>query len=266
MTEETQVTLVLHGLDTDNKLVRARVFATKLTAFLSGLAAADKLANGKRVHEFVIAELAIGSAVVKIREKQKTRERPRFSSVGAYANALSSIYKGDRSASELPAPLLAAVTRLSNGADAEFAHGEVLFTQSDPIRIDDYLHRQSEKTREASRGTSAQTEERFYRGLARGSFDGVLRLMDGRGEMLRIKLVTTAGGVELDCVASQTQVPRIRELFNERVRVEGVAHYDGEQQLPVRIDINLIHEIKRRPDLVKWRGAVAFDTVASEDW
>lgn len=266
MIEENQATLVLHGLDIDNRLVRADVFAQKLTAFLRGLAAADKLANGKRLHQFVITGLAIGSARVNIREKQKTLKRPRSSGVVTYEHALAAIYNGDTHAQELPKSLLDAVASLTHGADADFAHGEVEFASHNVVRIDDYLHRQSQRTRELMRHPVQQLSHRYYRGLARSTFDGVLRVMDSRGKMLRAKLVTTAGGVEIDCVVNKSRVPEIRELLEERVRIEGLAHYDGEQQIPVRVDINNVHIVKQKPDLIRWRGAMLPAATAGEDW
>ncbi|QTI81203.1 hypothetical protein IAI58_17835 (plasmid) [Roseomonas marmotae] len=266
MIEEKQATLVLHGLETDNRLVRADVFARKLTAFLRGLVAADKLANGKQLHQFVITDLAIGSAKVKIREKQKTRERPTASGVATYERALGAIYNGDRHAQELPEGLLATVTSLTKGVDSDFAHGEVSFASSNVVRVDDYLHRQSQRTRELMRHPVQQLSHRYYHGLARGAFDGVLRVMDSRGETLRAKLVTTAGGVEIDCVVNKSRVPEIRELLEERVRIEGLAHYDGEQQIPVRVDINKVHIVKQKPDLIRWRGAMLPGATTGEDW
>ncbi|GGI34637.1 hypothetical protein GCM10010987_80300 [Bradyrhizobium guangdongense] len=47
MALDGQTTLTVHGLDGDNKAVRADVFTRKLRALLAGLGVADKVANGK---------------------------------------------------------------------------------------------------------------------------------------------------------------------------------------------------------------------------
>ena len=39
--------------------------------------------------------------------------------------------------------------------------------------------------------------------------------------------------------------------------MEAVAHYDGENLLPVRLDVKRITPISIDPDLDRWRGALA---------
>jgi hypothetical protein len=97
--------------------------------------------------------------------------------------------------------------------------------------------------------------DRFYRGRAIGSFDGELQEIDNRGMILRGKLILTAGGAEIDCVMNKERVPEAREAFDKRVIIEGNAYYDGQDQLPTRIDVASIKIINGRSDLLRWRGA-----------
>ena len=110
-----------------------------------------------------------------------------------------------------------------------------------------------------------EAKSKYYAGVAIGGFDGNLQLMDLRGNVLRAKLITTVGGVELDCVLNKSQIPEVRSLFDRRVRVEGTVHYDGASQLPVRIDVSKVRPIKESPDLLRWKGAVARDVRDARD-
>lgn len=267
MAQDDQTFLTIHGLDEDNRTVRADVFAKKLRALLAGLAAADTFANGKPLHRFVIADLRIGSAVVAIREKQRSKRRPERSGVQAYQSAVTAIYNGDRSVAELPPRLVKSIQQLGVGVEKEFAHAEVSFSGSNIIRIDDFLLRQSDAALKTVAAPEAIPAARYYRGLAIGNFDGVLRMIDARGSVLRAKLVTSAGAVEIDCVINKERIPEIREYFDRRVKVEGTAHYDGELMLPVRVDVRQIKPLKEGADLTKWRGSVVGrPEQAKEDW
>lgn len=109
------------------------------------------------------------------------------------------------------------------------------------------------------------TPERFYNGLAVANFDGILQVLDSRGATFRAKLITTVGRVEIDCVLNKARIPEIRQLFDQRVRIEGTAHYDGIEQLPVRVDVHDVVPIKSDADLLRWRGAFQKGD-AKEDW
>ena len=156
MTHDAQTVLTIHGLDGDNKLVRADVFSRKLQAFLKGLAEADKLANGKRVHRFMIEDMKKGSAQIRVRERQTVRGAPRPSGVETYERALKAVYNADRSTERLPAALVTAIRSLTIGAETDFAHGEVAFDAPDNVvRIDDFLRKQSERASDLVAAVSA---------------------------------------------------------------------------------------------------------------
>ncbi len=87
---------------------------------------------------------------------------------------------------------------------------------------------------------------------------------------MRGTLVLTAGGIEIECVFPTDRIADARQSFDSRVFVDGVAHYDGESALPVRIDVTAITLAAEAPDLLRWRGAfqpkagVAVD--ADDEW
>lgn len=265
MPRRDEAVFVVHGLDVDAKNVRADVFARKLLTLISGLRDADKFANGKLSYGYVITELKIGSASVAVRQRQRSRRRPLYSAIDVYEQVAGAIYNGDRSVGQYSGKLVQRVGQLSAGAMETFSHAELVFPDDNVIRIDDFLSRQAD----AAGVLIAEPEghrDQFYRGRAIGSFDGELQEIDNRGMILRGKLILSPG-VEIDCVMNKERVPEAREAFGSRVVVQGTAHYDGEQQLPSRIDVTTIRTIGQRPDLLRWRGAFQAppETDAEED-
>lgn len=261
------ITLTVHGLDADNQLVRADVFARKLAAFIQGLTAADKMANGgKRLHTFMIEHLKDGSAVARVREKQRTVVRPAQSAVQTYARSVRAIYNGERGAQDLPPDLVGSIKSLSTGTGKFLKHAEVTTDPDDAgkvIRIDEYLLRKAEEALREAPGIAVQG---FYRGTAIGSFDGTLEVLDGRGQALRAKLITTAGNMEIDCVVPRHLFEALRDNWERRVRVEGTAHYEGDRALPSRIDVLDIQPTKAEADLLRWRGHFSGTTPTDEAW
>jgi hypothetical protein len=268
MPRRDEATLVLHGLDVDGRGVRADVFARKLQTFIAGLREADKFVNGRISFGYMIAGLNTdSSATATIRQKQRSRYRPGHSGIAAYEDAASAIYNGDRRVLRYPDRLIAQIRRLGDGALRTFSHGEIAFAD-EVIRVDDFLLRQSDAVREVLINARQTTADRHYRGVAVGRFDGELKEIDSRGTMLRGKLILSAGGAEIDCVMNKDKVPDAREGFDKRVVVIGVAHYDGENQLPARIDVATINALSNHGNLIRWRGAFEGpgDEDAVEDW
>lgn len=264
-----EVTLTIHGLDSDAKFVRADVFARKLRALLKGLTEADKHANGKQLHEYVIQDLKIGSAVFCVREKQKTKAIPKQSAICEYQRAATALYAGERSVFSLPEPLIASIEALSAGTEGrqkQLDHAEVSFAANgNIIRIDNFLRRRAEEALRQCRNPRNQTESSHFKGTAFGSFDGRLEMLDNRGQLLRACLITTAGGRQLDCVVGRDLTNVASDHFDRRVRIDGLAHYDGEALLPIRIDVRKISPVTVDANLQRWRGAIA-KNARGADW
>lgn len=266
MPRRDEATFVLHGLDVDARSVRADVFALKLRTLISGLREADKFVNGRLSFIYMIAGLSTAnSAAATIRQKQRSR-RPGHSAITVYENVASAIYNGDQSVTRYPERLISQIRKLGDGALKTFSHGEIAFADDNVIRVDDFLLRQSEAAQEVLAVPQLKAEH-YFRGIAIGGFDGELKEIDSRGTVLRGKLILSAGGAEIDCVMNKDRVPEAREAFDNRVLVEGSAHYDGEQQLPTRIDVTTIRIVGGR-GLIRWRGAFAGPDQldAEEDW
>jgi hypothetical protein len=268
MPQRDEATFVLHGLDSDGRVVRANVFVQKLRTLLRALQLSDKVVNGKPSFIFMLGKLQGGSAAATIREKQKSRKRPTHSSIEYFESVVSAIYNGDRSFTKVPSLLIRHVHELGDGVTKNFAHAELSFPDNNVIRIDDYLLRQSEIAYEELTNSAEPQKDKYYRGLAIGSFDGILKEIDARGTLLLGKIILTAGGLEIDCVMNEDNIPQVRECFDKRVIVEGTAHYDGETQLPERIDLRTIRIVNEGADLTRWRGAFEMpkENHNEEDW
>jgi hypothetical protein len=267
MPRADETIFVLHGLEEDNRVVRARVFAQKLRILLAALQDADRIANGKLTFDYLLPRLETGSAAVTIRERQRRRSRSTHSAISVLETTANAIYNGDRNLDRMPPSLVKRLQRLSEGAARKFSHGELAFPDDNVIRIDDYLLRQSEAAYEFAREPESHLRDRYYRGLAIGSFDGFLKEIDARGTMLRGKLLLTAGGFQIDCIMNKDRVPEARESFDKRVVIEGTAHYDGKDQIPVRVDVRSIRIIKEQADLLRWKGALRpVADEAEDDW
>jgi hypothetical protein len=255
--DDDKITLKIHGLEIDNDYVRADVFVEKLRALVDSLKRVDRMEHdNKKRHQYIITDLQIGSALATIREKETGRLRhPVVSSVGALSDIVSSVYDGDAvSASLLPKPLFDNLRKLTRGSAKAFSHAELTFPQGRIIRIDEFL---ANRVREAGAAVSenASAPPEYFHGTAFGTFEGVLQELDARGTLLRGKLILTAG-VELDCVLNKDEIPTVREKFNQRVSVDATGHYDGSQQLPVRLEIRQINTLGDSADLSKWKGAL----------
>lgn len=102
--------------------------------------------------------------------------------------------------------------------------------------------------------TPVAEKSRYFEGVAFETMDGVVKEIDARGTLVRGKLILTVGGKELDCVFHTENIDVLRQSFDKRARVEGVAHYDGQSLLPVRLDVRHVSLIDSSGDLRRWRG------------
>lgn len=253
MTDDENITLTIHGLAQDNGLVRADVFLKKFKALLKALRVADTLVNGRRAHASIITELKIGSASASLREKVTLKDQAVQPAAPLLAEALRAIYDGDRRLERFPMKLIKCLKPLTK-IEKTFSHAEIQLGKT-ALRIDEFLQDQTDRA--MGRFTNPDSFIDSFQGIAIGVFDGILKELDARGLLVRGKLVLTAGGKEIDCIFNRSDIPSLRENFERRARVEGIAHYDGEQSLPVRLDVRNIIPVNETPNLIRWRGALS---------
>jgi hypothetical protein len=270
MIKRDEAKFVLHGLEADNRVVRADVFAQKFRTLVQALQLADRLTNGSRQFHYMITELEIGSASVTVREKRSKNLVPRGSGIDLLQRTTMAIYNSDPNVERYPRDLIKSVRRLGSGVAKKFSHAELSFPYDNIIRIDDFLARQAERVVEEGTLEAATDRVRFFRGTAIGEFEGTLKEIDARGTVLRGKLHLTSGSVEIDCVMHKNKLPEARDSFDRRVYVNGLAHYDEDSALPVRIDVTSIAPVGLNKDLIVWRGRFPVenhdDVDLDDDW
>jgi hypothetical protein len=256
--DERDLTLTLHGLDVDNGKVRADVFAEKFGILLASLKAADRFANSKKKsHEYIIETLESGSIHAIVRESVSVKKRIPAPSIPVVRDALKAVYNGEKAVERFPREIVRDIGLLTKDVGKKFSHGEVGTAKDNLVRIDDYLARQALKAEERFRTDFAKIKpRRFFEGVSLGTFDGIVKEMDARGQLVRGKLILTAGAKEIDCIFRRDDLPKLKVSFDLRARVEALAHYDGESLLPVRLDVRSITLTEEKSDLLRWRNAL----------
>jgi hypothetical protein len=256
MALDGEITLTVHGLEVDNGNVRAEVFISKFSALLKTLHMADKHANARKAHDFLITGLEQGSAHATLRERVSLRKIIPVSSVDFVQEVVTAVYNGDRNIRRFPADIIESLSAFTNGIGKKFSHGEIHFSNDNAIRVDDYLEKQLNRALQRIHGELDEAE-RFFEGVAIETFDGIVKQIDARhGTLVRGKLVLTAGGKEIDCIFRSVDMPVLRESFDRRARVTAAAHYDGESQLPLRLDVRAITLVQEGKDISRWKGAL----------
>ena len=145
MPRHDETTFSVHGLDADARVVRANVFVQKLGQLITALRAADKIANGKHTHDYMLPRLLYGSAVATIRERpRRPRERPQ-SPISYFGTMTMAVYDGSRgNVSHVDQKIVEMIEKLSRGANKRFAHAELSFPDETVLRVDDYLQHRAE--------------------------------------------------------------------------------------------------------------------------
>jgi hypothetical protein len=250
-----QLELKVHGLtEADHGRVAGRVFADKLKQVVQALEEADRLANGKIVHEYVLASMHMSEPTAVLAERLVSA-RGGISAIPIFNEAFEAIKANDRRVLDL-APVIKRVQSLTVGVNKKFGFAEIR-TSENVFRIDDFLKRRAVDARRKSVGV-------WFDGIAYGSFDGVLRFVDLRGSLPEIKLTLTAGGKEIDCVCRREDIDSLGEVLDRRVRVSGRAIYTSSSPLPMRVEVQSIEPVVRKNDFSKWLGS--FEPFDQSDW
>jgi hypothetical protein len=262
MPEKRKLSFTVHGHPAQNERVLAAVFAQKLAALIRGLRSADALANGAQLHEYVIADLGVGSARAALDEVIARHGNVMHSAVAFYGDCVDALSHSDfRKALDF-GETVNKVASLTNGVGKKFSHAEIEIDDGRAFRVDGFLAQQ------AARAIRVRKEElgalRYFSGTSEGTFDGEIQEVDLRGAIPQVKLILTAGSKEIDCTLRGFSVEAIRAALKRRSRFEGRAVYSGESALPVRIEIRRIAPIEPASDFRRWKGSFApFEVV---DW
>lgn len=257
-----ELTLTLHGLDQENGQVRADAFYQKMRMVLLALEEVDRHANGRKHFQYLITNLSTNCAQVAFCEKPTIKAKPQTSSITELAQVSWAFYNGSPNIRRYPERLVKRLGSFAKGNSKTFSHAEISFDQNNVLRIDDYWEKQADEYQKILEKSKTPGH---YQGTVIGTFDGVLKQVDSRGAVVRGKLVLSGPGTQIDCVMSRNDIPQIRDCWEKRARVTGMAHYSSESQIPNRLDVREIKVAPEKPDLRRWRGQL-IQTEEVDSW
>lgn len=252
-----QIELKIHGLTKeDHGRVPGRVFANKLKQLIGALEAADRLANGKVVHDYVLASMHMSEPTAVLAEIPLSDDIKGGSAIPVFNEAVEGIKTNDQRVRSL-ASVVKKVGLLTSGAESKFGFAEVRTADSKVVRIDDFLRKRATVARKESQAG-------WFDGVVNASFDGVLDYVDLRGTLPQIKLTLSAGGKEIDCICHRADIEKLGDSLHRRVRVHGRAIYTASSPLPMRVEVSSIDPVKGDADFSRWKGA--FRPFEIESW
>lgn len=264
MTEGATTTLAIEGFPEFRGNVDGEVFADKLAAFMKGLALSDLAANGERRHRFVIAELAIGSAIATVVERPVIGRPATRSGAEYYANAMREVRGNTARARLLPLTLVKTFARLGRGAEKNFAAGKVSFQHEPVAAIDPFFSLSVERI--LADIAKLDAPPLAFIGTAFGTFDGILKEADYRPSKKSGYFWLTAGNVPLRVTIDKLSLEEVGAALDRRARISGLAHYTGKSGLPSLVDVHKIETIQPGDSLARWRGSFDIPKRASNDW
>ena len=253
-----QIELKLHGLTTeDHGRVPGRLFATKLTQLISALEAADTIANGDAIHDYVLANMHMSEPTAILSEIPRAQDMDGKSAIPIFNDAVDCIKVHDSARIIRLSSVVNRISKLTGGAESRFGFAEIR-TANDVTRVDDFLRKRAREAKKSTKGA-------WYDGAAYGSFDGVLQFVDLRGALPQIKLTLSAGHKEIDCLCRREAIEELGDVLNNRVRIYGKAIYSSASPLPIRVEVTSIEPVKKDGDLMRWVGAFKPFTIESWD-
>ena len=257
-----EVRLRVHaGADTNNR-VRGKVFARQISALIKALESADRVANGGVRHDYVITGLEQRSAQASLRQIASSKKPKEESPVKLLPVIISAVMSADTATIIRFSDVVSSLHKMAKGAGESYSHADLQVGNAPSIRVDAFFAGRLSHAMGAV--VVAQEDDEFYSGMAYGSFDGVIKEVDLRGDTPHLKLILAAGGIEIDCVTRGLSIEEIRASLNMRVWVDGMAHYTGVSGLPQRIEIRNIKLVSQKPNLLRWSGT--FDAIEQSDW
>lgn len=251
----------VHGPDAATDEVSAGIFSRQLHRLFLALRAADRAANGKKLHDYVIHHLTSTTPTALLRERPLPRYRGMIpawqSGIEAFEECANAIKEGSEERASKYQECAKQISKF-----VESGYSEVWTGDETVFRVDSFLiERAKEVIRDTPKAgvpllTHDHTQTRaWYKGAAEGSFDGTVKLADLRGALPQITLVLTAGGAEIECICRANDIEAIRIALDRRARVYGRAIYDGKSGLPRRVEVRKIEVLDENRDFTRWKGA-----------
>jgi hypothetical protein len=257
-----QIRFRVLGPDTATDEVSAGVFAHQLTVLVRALRAADKAANGRPIHDYVVASLNTSTPTALLAERPLVRFRGQMISGHSGIDALEDCVEAVTFGEERRAlTYFACVNQIAKFS--KIGYSEIWTGEARVFRVDTFLTNRArlilnpvaEDKLETLNYMIDMPQRDWYKGVAFGSFDGEVKAADLRGALPQITLIMTAGGAEIDCVCRAENIEEIRAALNKRARIYGRAIYDGKSGLPTRIEVSKITVVSGSRDLTRWKGS-----------
>lgn len=249
------LTYTIHGIDAMNDRVDAGVFARKLGALVAGLTTADKERNGKKSFDYIITDLGIGSAHVRLDAVERRRHYLEMSNpITAFDQCVGALERSDFDAALSFGGTVEKIASLCEGSGRAFSHAELVIDDN-VIRIDDFLSRQAANAQRHRDESDASIKQ--FVGVSVGSFDGTIKELDLRGTIPTCKLILSAGGMQIDCISKTLSVEQLKATLNRRAWVEGRAVYGGGAGLPERLEIANVDfvDVSGDASILQWKGS-----------
>jgi hypothetical protein len=248
----------VHARPNDRDMVSASVFADKLAILIRALKEADRISNnGVRVHDFKIVKLSSSAPTALLGEFPLPKMEGRFDlapAIGTFETCVDAIIAGEEERARSFGKCATYVSRLASGSPARYGYGEIWTPDKKVRRVDEFMHDRAMEVI-SPKSVIREPESQWFKGAVYGSFDGEVRVVDTRGALPQIKLILSAGGMEIDCVCQPQHIEQIGESLNKRVRIYGRAIYDGSGGLPRRVDVETIELVTPAGDFARWKGA-----------
>lgn len=246
-----------------NGKVLADVFSKKLGQLVKAMEAADRSANGKKHYDYVIVDMAASSAAATIREIRSSNAVPTFSSAERFEECIRAVDNAQYAIARRHMECTVAIASIAKDVEIDFDFIEFTVGNHKKIVADKPFF---DRATEAVTLPPVATDYEWFKGATVGSFDGTIVVEDVRDkELPKLTLRLTAGEKEVLCRWVGFKEDEFSHLLGKRVRIRGLAHYDGTSGLPVWIDIQEPpRQIKVGADLTRWAGA--FKPFILDEW
>jgi hypothetical protein len=192
---EDQIRLSVHGLRKIAERALASAFSAQLKAVVDALRVSDRYENGRARYDYAIAALETGSAVAvlsKVPVSRKSGHDP----IHSFGSVMDGVSKEDSASVASHKIVLPYVGRITSGAGRKFSHSVLEIPQFQPFRVDQFMAGQLSRLAQQA----ANDSDEKFRGIAIGSFDGVIEEVDIRGIIPQVKLTLSAGHKEIDWI------------------------------------------------------------------
>jgi len=126
----------------------------------------------------------------------------------------------------------------------------------DTVRIDRILGKRVQEIIEHASVIASAAPQRYYRGTAIETYDGIVKAVDLRGLFPEARLILSAGSKEISCVVAAKDIAMLRDALDNRALVTGRAHHGGRSAIPERIDVSSIRLIEKSGNVIELRGAL----------